>query len=767
MNINQYLLFIVIVLILKVSAPAFQISVQENNSAAQISRNSQSKQDELEQHLSAAETYQISGDLPNAALENHAIIGIALQRLGYLAFNANQYKQAVNLLNESLTNRDNSNVRMNLSLAYLNINDIDAAIGQARAVLNLDQNNLEAYQILGKVYYAKGNYSEALKVLERATALKPDFDTAYLLGQTYLQLKQNDRAKLLFEEMEVAIKTSAELHLLFGKAYEDTNYPREAESEYKKALAIDPKVSRGHFYLGYLILQQGGSERLADAGKEFEQERQLNPQDAYANFFAGVVASSLNEHTKAVELFQEAIRINPQITAAYLFLGQSQVELGDNLGAEKNLRRAIELTGDAASNSYQIRRAHFLLGRLLIKTGKKEEGAKELGIARDLQGQLVESAREEISKILGQVVGSTPKTANPKNLSTGQEQKANLSAVDIQKTNALKNQLSEILAQAYHNLGVISLQQNQIDESLADFAAASKWKSDFPGLDRNWGIVSFRANKFNQAIDPLARHIKAHPDDLLIRRMLAVSYYFTKDFKQMVETLKPVSAGVTDDPELAYFYGLSLVQLQRQPEASIVFNRLAEANQKVAGADFYAAQGFAVIGDFVRAIKEYRNVVQIDPTFPQIHYNIGQSLIRTNNLVDAEREFRAELQTNPNDTLTKYYLAYALLEQKIKIDEAMSLLREAIDARPDYSDARYQLGKALIEKGSFDEAIFQLVSAAQSDPQKDYIHYQLSIAYRRALRTEEADRELKLYKELKAVNRSETPAGMGAKSNAP
>ena len=138
-----------------------------------------------------------------------------------------------------------------------------------------------------------------------------------------------------------------------------------------------------------------------------------------------------------------------------------------------------------------------------------------------------------------------------------------------------------------------------------------------------------------------------------------------------------------------------------------------------------------------------------------------------NNLADAEKEFRAELQTNPNDSLARYYLAYTVLEQKRKTDEARSLLRQAIDARPDYSDARYQLGKALIEKGNFDEAISQLVSAVQSDPQKDYIHYQLSIAYRRASRTEEAERELKLYKELKAVNRSETPAGMGARPNAP
>ncbi|MGI9035808.1 MAG: tetratricopeptide repeat protein [Pyrinomonadaceae bacterium] len=768
MNVNQCLLFIAIVLILRISVPAFQISGSKNYpSPTPNAPAAQSKEDELEQHLSAAETYQIANDFQNAAVENRAIIGIALQRLGYVALEENQFKEAAQLLNDSLASRENADARTNLALAYLNLGAADAAVAQAQAALNANQNNIQAFQILGKIYYAQGKYSEALKVLERATVLQPSFDAAYLLGLTCLQLKQIDRAKLLFEKMQIALKKNAALHLLFGQAYEETNYPLEAEREYRQALAIDPKQAGAHFYLGYLILQHGGSERLAESGKEFEQELQQNPQDAFSNFFVGVVASSENEHAKAARFLQEAIRLNPQIGPAYLFLGQSQIELGDNAAAEKNLRRAIELTSDASKNSYQIRRAHFLLGRLLIKSGRKEEGEKELATARELQGQLVESAREEISKVLGQVISST-KAVGAKNISAAAPaKKANLSAAEIQKLNTAKSQLSEILAQAYDNLGVIAVQQNQIEESLADFAAASKWKPDFPGLDRNWGIISFRANLFEQAIAPLSRHVKSHPDDLLTRRMLAVSYYFTKNFKQMVETLKPVAATVSDDPELAYFYGISLVQLQRQPEAAAVFAQLAERSQQSAQADFYAAQGFVLVGDLERAVKEFRRVAELDKTMPQVHYNTGQSLIRLNHLAEAEQEFRAELQLDPGNVLAKYHLAYTLLEQKSKTKEALNLLREAIVARPDYADARYQLGKALIDKGEFGEAVSQLETAAQNDPKKDYIHYQLSIAYRRAARPADAERELKLYKELKAASRSETPAGMGTKSNAP
>jgi hypothetical protein len=116
--------------------------------------------------------------------------------------------------------------------------------------------------------------------------------------------------------------------------------------------------------------------------------------------------------------------------------------------------------------------------------------------------------------------------------------------------------------------------------------------------------------------------------------------------------------------------------------------------------------------------------------------------------------------------LSKYHLAYSLLERKTGIDEALSLLRAVIATRYDYADARYQLGKVMVERGELSEAIYQLETAANIEPKKDYIHYQLSIAYRRVSRTADADRELKLYQELKAENR-ETPIESRIKRNAP
>jgi len=714
--------------------------------------------DELNQHLSAAQTYQLTGDIYRASIENNAVVAIALQRLGLIALEEEDFKKAAKYLNASAALNENSLVRASLAVAYMRLSENDKAISEAQIAINLEPKNVRAQQILASIYYAKGDYQKALPPLEQVLQLAPDFDGAYLLGITYLHLKQLDRAKLLFEEIENAVKKNRpNLHLMFGRAFEETDYPAEAEREYKQTIALNPKEPKANFYLGFVILQNGGSERLPEAGKAFEQELLISPNDPYSYFFLGVVASSLNEHQKAVAYLQKSILLNPKMGQSYLFLGQSQAELGDNLNAEKNLRRAIQLTGDASKEDFQIRRAHFLLGRLLIRTGRKEEGEKELAKSREIQGQMFERDRNEIGKILGQVV-ETKEKSNPteSNLTTVTPEKPKTSKLTLQQTaefTKAKAQFAEILAQAYHNLGVISAQQGNLPDSLEKFAAAAEWKPDFPGLDRNWGIISFRANEFEKAVTPLSRQLKSNPKDDLVRRMLGVSFYFTKNFKQAVATLKPIELQLTDDAELTYFYGISLVQSQLNKDAEVLFTRLSEKNPNDPQGRFYAAQGFAISGNYERAVKEFRAVAAIVPQMARVHYNAGQSLIRLNRLNEAEKEFRQELAINPSDELSKYHLAFTLLEQKIQPDEAFNLLNEAIAAKPDYADAHYQLGKVLIERGETEKAIAHLEIAAKSEPKTDYIRYQLSIAYRKVSRMADAERELKMYRDLKAATR--------------
>ncbi|HEX8639430.1 MAG TPA: tetratricopeptide repeat protein, partial [Pyrinomonadaceae bacterium] len=532
--------------------------------------------DELIKHLTAAESHQISGDLTSAAVENRAVLGIALQRSGSIAIEKGRYADAVKILADALKYADNAPNRTSLAIAYLRQNLLEKALLEAQTAVSIDPKHFGAHYILGNIYYAKEDYKSALPELEKVFSEAPDFEIARALGLTYLNLKQPERARVHFEKMQVSAgKENADLHVLFAKFYEATNYQADAERELKRALAIDPKKPKTNFYLGYLLLQNGGSERMAEAGAAFEQELKLTPNDFYSLFFSGVVASSENDHQKAIPFLQKAIEINPRSGEAYLFLGQSQLEINDLPNAEKNLRQAVVLEANGGKNT-QARRTHFMLGRLLLRTGRKEEGQKELAVAGQMQQASLDSSRTELSRILGQVV-ETSETKSPVNEKTvGSDVQIKLPPereAQLKKTNTF---LVDVIAQAFNNLGVIATLNNQLIEAIGNFSAAYEWKPDFPNLSRNLGIVSYRAGEFEKAIVPLARHLKTNSEDVLIRKMLASSYYFSKDFKNSVETLKPIESKLQDDAELAYFYGISLIQLKRNQEAAPIFNQLAK-----------------------------------------------------------------------------------------------------------------------------------------------------------------------------------------------
>ena len=719
---------------------------------------------ELERHLSASQGYQLAGDLDHALIENRAVLGIVLRQVGLLELENGNDQNADNDLTASITFENDSTAHAGLAVAYLRMSRRDDALSEARAAVALDPNNARAHQILASLYYSGGGYQAALPELELIFRQAPDFDSAYLLGLTYLRLKQIDRAKLLFEEMDTSVKSKkADLYILFGQAYEQTDYPDEAERAFTRALEIDPKVLKAHFYKGFVILQHGGSQRIGEASKEFENELRLTPTDFHANFFAGVAASTEGDHKKAVAFLERAVAANPKSAEAYLFLGQSQVEINDLANAEKSLRLSLKLSEAQPDKDYQNRRTHFMLGRLLARTNRKAESDAELAKAREIQGRLLETDREEIQKIV-RPLGVTDTNAQnvAKVLPAGGNAPSSSfrapTSVQSPEYKKIKQQLSEIAAQAYHNLGVISVQQGDMQGAIDKFQAASRWKPDLPGLDRNWGIVCFRAGQFDKAAAPLERHLKTNPKDDLVRKMLGSIYYFAKDYQRAVSTLTPIEQQLATDPELGYFFGVSLVQLQIRDRAVAIFSRLSDQNPRNTQARFYAAQGFVLLGDYARALKEYSAITSLDPQMKQVHYDAGQALIRMNRLDEAEKEFRQELQLEPSDALAKYHLAFTMLERNIQTDEVIRLLNEAIDAKPDYADAHYQLGKLYIAKGDIENAIGHLETAVQSDPKKEYIHYQLSIAYRKANRAADADRELKTYSDLKAANRQAVPS---------
>ena len=133
---------------------------------------------------------------------------------------------------------------------------------------------------------------------------------------------------------------------------------------------------------------------------------------------------------------------------------------------------------------------------------------------------------------------------------------------------------------------------------------------------------------------------------------------------------------------------------------------------------------------------------------------------RSRSGTEAEHELRNALKLDPADISSKYHLAYALIQLQRK-DEARALMEEVIRSDPNHADAHYELGKLQLERGEVKAAISNLETGTKLNPDGDHIHYQLAMAYQRESRAADAQREIKVYQELKNRHRgrndSESP----------
>ncbi|MEM7227427.1 MAG: tetratricopeptide repeat protein [Planctomycetota bacterium] len=105
----------------------------------------------------------------------------------------------------------------------------------------------------------------------------------------------------------------------------------EAESELRKALALNPDHPEWQFNLG-LTLEASG--RDIDALDSYRRAAELMPTEAEPRVAAGAVCNRLQRFSDAIEYLEAANSIEPRHEAAYAHRIESHFRMGDHDGAE-------------------------------------------------------------------------------------------------------------------------------------------------------------------------------------------------------------------------------------------------------------------------------------------------------------------------------------------------------------------------------------------------------------------------------------------------
>ena len=324
-------------------------------------------------------------------------------------------------------------------------------------------------------------------------------------------------------------------------------------------------------------------------------------------------------------------------------------------------------------------------------------------------------------------------------------------------------ELSPATAEVHAKLGLVYFQLRDYEKSAAALRQALKLKPALPKADILLAMSLSELGRFKEALPGLQKGFRQTADAWL-RRMCGLqlmrAHTGLQQDAQAVGIALELSRAYPDDPEVLYHSGrlfgnfayLQTMKLARVAPDSVWMHQAAgEANE---------SQGF-----YDPAIREYREVLALDPRRPGIHFRVGRTLLARAQQSDSEgaaadsraeavKEFEDELRVDPANGNAAYELA-EINRKAGELDQSRALFERAVAHYPDFEDAQIGLGRVLLAQGRPAEAVPHLQKAIAVSPSNEVAHYQLSVAYGRLGSTADQEKELAEFQRLQSRKRAQ------------
>jgi tetratricopeptide (TPR) repeat protein len=632
-----------------------------------------------------------------------------------------------------------------LAAVQTQMGDAAAALPILSRLSGLDPKNMRVRHLLAQAYVVSGHPEAAVQELEEAHSTAPDdLETTFTLASGYARLKKMEEAERLFAEVAKA-RPIPQTHVLIGRAYRDAGAYDRATPALRRALAMDPRVRRAHYYLGMVALLSEGVSRIDEAIGEFQQEQKIAPDDPLNTLRLGMALVVARREREALVPLEALARAPNPTPEAVEYLGRAQLGAGRAADAVVTLQRALKMLPDRSTDPGRLGQLQYVLANALRQTGRGADAAAAFEQAERLSAARTATDRESLERFLADSGDRAP------NSGAVPLEAAILEGTTAAQRAALITRTSSTLARSSLNLGVLQAQARRFARAAVSFEQAAALDPAIPRVQYSLGVAYFNAGEHAKAIPPLERAIAAEPQDRDARRMLALASFNAGQFARAVELLAddPQRAA---DPSLDYTYGTALVRSERGAEAERVFSTLLGRHGDAPELNVVLGQAHAQQGDYDEAIKALRHALELKADVAEANGTLGLIYLKQGKLTDAAQALRAELAAHPGDQASRYTLA-TVLDLDGRQDAALAELQSLLRARPDHANARYLTGKILLGRGDAETARSHLEIAVRIAPQDANIHNQLGLAYQKLGRTELARKHFEEFQRLKDLGR--------------
>ena len=335
-----------------------------------------SKQDQIDQHERLAQQY-LSERKPELAipeLEKVAALDPgnidARANLGVLLFFHGDYKTAIPHLQAALQLQPNLwKVQALLGFAEEHTSDMQSARRDLETSFPEIQDaklKVEVGLDLVGLYNAGSDLDDAAAILAQLRKAYPDNpEVLYAAYRTYADLSGESMLAL-----SLAAPDSAQMHQLLAHEETRDGNSNAAIAEYRKAIAIDPHLPGVHFELAELLNTSADPAIKKEAEQQYRTALAENPQDEKAISRLGDIAAQKGDLQQDYADYTQAVALQPADANAKLGLAKALLEMNQDDKALELLEASEQLEPTNAV-------VHYRLATLYRKKGRAEDARRE------------------------------------------------------------------------------------------------------------------------------------------------------------------------------------------------------------------------------------------------------------------------------------------------------------------------------------------------------------------------------------------------------
>lgn len=415
---------------------------------------------------------------------------------------------------------------------------------------------------------------------------------------------------------------------------------------------------------------------MASTGMSQTEAALTDDPDPVRLFERGQAAHARGELARALELYEEAIKVRPEFPEAEFQRGTVLVSLNRLTEAEPAFRRAIELR-----KNWSL--PYTSLGVLLTRTDRDVDAAQVLQKALLLDkndnlalrllanlrlraGNSAEALRLAQSATSG---GDAPGAAW---LVRAQAERATGDKVAAQTslTRALELEPENVAALVEN--ADLALEQNEFDKAIESLKAAEKISKGDKQIAERLVLAHQRAGRAEEA-----------------HRVAEAAGVLTVDptKPQVVGTAEEIANANSDDPSVSRKALEKLVE--KNPRSAMLHARL--------GASYRTE-------DPNRALGFYHRASELQPENPEYATGYASALLRGRRFAEAARILRRVVMAFPDNYTAHANLATALYEQK-RYAEALPEYQWLLQTKPDAIVAHYFIATSHDFLGEYQEAL--------------------------------------------------------------